>query len=116
MGGLEFLIGGTAFSIVVAYLLLQFFFRWTRKLWESDKASRATIDNHIDHSTKALNDLTASNEKALTSMQNMHEDTKEARRDLKITLEKNTEASTMQVMTNQSVVKALDRLTAKIDK
>jgi uncharacterized membrane protein YhiD involved in acid resistance len=114
--GIEAIAGGTVFAIVVAYMVLKQIFKMIDLSAARDKASRLTIDNHIDHNTETLSLLVASNDKALTHMTEASEDRKENRRTLITTLEKSTEASTKQVMIGEQVVKALDRLTDKIDK
>jgi len=93
------------------------FFKNSRELREADKASRVTIDNHIDHNTDALNELmvsnrelVSSNKEALEHMKEMHEEAREGRRNLIKSIAKSTEASTMQVSTNTQLLKAVENL------
>jgi hypothetical protein len=97
--------------------LLNEFFRSSRNLQESDKSSRITIDNHIDHNTAALNELIISNtvlidlnKIVLVEMKERHEEATESRRNLIKSITKSTEASTTQTITNSQLVKAVENL------
>ncbi len=104
-------IGGTTFAIVIAWMVLKEYFKSARAARESDKASRITIDNHIDHFTKIMIQHTATMSDILERGEEDRIDRKEARRDLQKALQENTAASTKQSMTNENVEKALDELT-----
>tara|TARA_R110000824_G_scaffold175715_1_gene354456 strand:+ start:400 stop:771 length:372 start_codon:yes stop_codon:yes gene_type:complete len=106
---------GTAIAIPATWKLIDKlineFFKNSRDLRESDKLSRITIDNHIDHLTNALaKNTTIMSEMLIQSAKNQDE-TKEARKDLKATLIENTKASTMQISSNDNVNNTLKELT-----
>lgn len=103
--------GGTVFAIAIAWVLLKEFFKNTNAWRDSDKSSRITIDNHIDHLTNAVNSMQKINARALEHMEEMHVESKESRRNLIETLQKSTEASTMQTMTNKQMIKTIENLT-----
>ena len=106
---------GTAIAIPATWKLIDKlineFFKNSRALRESDKLSRITIDNHIDHLTNSLiKNTTIMSEMLIQSSKNQDE-TKEARKDLKATLIENTKASTMQISSNDNVNNTLKELT-----
>jgi hypothetical protein len=108
-------IAGTAIAIPATWKLIDKlineFFKNSRALRESDKLSRITIDNHIDHLTNSLiKNTTIMSEMLIQSSKNQDE-TKEARKDLKATLIENTKASTMQISSNDNVNNTLKELT-----
>ena len=125
--GIELLLAGagTAVAIPACWklidILIKEFFRNTNALRESDKASRVTIDNHIDHNTESLNALTESNSRVLKHLveqdkkrQEYREERQEYRKELINAIVSSTEASTKQVITNKLVLEALEKLTEKI--
>jgi hypothetical protein len=106
---------GTAIAIPATWKLIDKlineFFKNSRDLRESDKLSRITIDNHIDHLTAALAKNTTIMSEMLIQNSKSHDGTKEARKDLKATLIENTKASTMQISSNDNVNNTLKELT-----
>ena len=106
---------GTAIAIPATWKLIDKlineFFKNSRDLRESDKLSRITIDNHIDHLTNALAKNTTIMSEMLIQSAKSQDGTKEARKDLKATLIENTKASTMQISSNDNVNNTLKELT-----
>ena len=106
---------GTAIAIPATWKLIDKlineFFKNSRDLRESDKLSRVTIDNHIDHLTAALAKNTTIMSEMLIQSAKSQDGTKEARKDLKATLIENTKASTMQISSNDNVNNTLKELT-----
>jgi hypothetical protein len=106
---------GTAIAIPATWKLIDKlineFFKNSRDLRESDKLSRITIDNHIDHLTEALAKNTTIMAEMLIQSAKNQDGTKEARKDLKATLIENTKASTMQISSNDNVNNTLKELT-----
>jgi|TARA_R110000744_G_scaffold345219_1_gene450650 hypothetical protein len=106
---------GTAIAIPATWKLIDKlineFFKNSRDLRESDKLSRITIDNHIDHLTAALAKNTTIMSEMLIQSAKSQDGTKEARKDLKATLIENTKASTMQISSNDNVNNTLKELT-----
>jgi hypothetical protein len=106
---------GTAIAIPATWKLIDKlineFFKNSRDLRDSDKLSRITIDNHIDHLTEALAKNTTIMAEMLIQSAKNQDGTKEARKDLKATLIENTKASTMQISSNDNVNNTLKELT-----
>ena len=108
-------ISGTAIAIPATWKLIDKlineFFKNSRALRESDKLSRITIYNHIDHLTTALTKNTTIMSEMLIQSAKNQDESKEARKDLKATLIENTKASTMQITSNDNVNNTLKELT-----
>lgn len=111
-------IAGTAIAIPATWKLIDKlineFFKNSRALRESDKLSRITIDNHIDHLTTALTKNTTIMSEMLIQSARNQDETKEARKDLKVALIENTKASTMQISSNDNVNTTLKELTVVV--
>ena len=111
-------IAGTAIAIPATWKLIDKlineFFKNSRALRESDKLSRITIDNHIDHFTTALTKNTTIMSEMLIQSARNQDETKEARKDLKVALIENTKASTMQISSNDNVNTTLKELTVVV--
>ena len=111
-------IAGTAIAIPATWKLIDKlineFFKNSRALRESDKLSRITIDNHIDHFTTALSKNTTIMSEMLIQSARNQDETKEARKDLKVALIENTKASTMQISSNDNVNTTLKELTVVV--